>query len=583
MNRKWVLSCHCFLAAIIFSLNAEVSRAEQVSGDYCFQQVVRVLWGGLVPAIPGLRGLRPGEMVQVAQFVNLTDREVELRLRLRYRGNYAVLGSVIREEGAETKQVDEEVTGIVRLQPREEAQQYPIHLRNIFFPAPEPGTAMGWGTHQDFQPEIIYPKTSCYLETAASRSSDSSGRQASEEREVTGRAPSVSEPPPTISAGMIPPILQQHSPGGPDQSNTRLQLDTGFKAYKSGDYTSALKVFQPLAAQGNSVAQAQLGKMFYRGEGVPQSDLKAFELLKMAADQGNHFAECGVASMIDQGKGNSIDKLEKIKWILRAAQGGSSLCQHMAGDLYFQGDGVTRDLAQALAWYQKAGDQGDEKAKEVATRLQSLNQSSGDIVGQDGAPMRLIGAGEFLYGNERKSLPSFYLDVYEVTTKLYEHFRQSTDRTGPPDWALQLSLIRRGDRPVVNVALKDAEAYCAHYGKRLPTDEEWEKAARGAEGRNFPWGDERPQRKYALYGVAWDGYMTLAVVGTHLAGVSPYGIHDLVGNVSEWTTSDSRFGEGKIVRGGSWKQNIFMLQRDAFKSTTRATDIGFRCAQDAAK
>jgi len=218
----------------------------------------------------------------------------------------------------------------------------------------------------------------------------------------------------------------------------------------------------------------------------------------------------------------------------------------------------------------------------------------GDIIGQDGAPMMMVPTGEFLYGdnNQRLSLPdfysAFYLDKYEVSTRLYSAFIQATRHEEPKDWAQQIALVSQGDRPVVNVTWHDAEAYCRYYGKRLPTEQEWEKAARGTDGRIYPWGNEEPTSRHASFEMVHmfskNGYGTLAMVGSHEAGASPYGIHDLVGNVFEWTSSDyDKFH--KVVRGGSW--NLYAPVR--FRSADRAggyptaqhASIGFRCAQDA--
>ena len=181
------------------------------------------------------------------------------------------------------------------------------------------------------------------------------------------------------------------------------------------------------------------------------------------------------------------------------------------------------------------------------------------------------------------SLSAFYMDKYEVTTRLYATFIQATSRAQPDDWSQQVALVGSGDRPVVNVSWDDAEAYCRQYGKRLPTEQEWEKAARGTDGRIYPWGNEEPTSRHALFDTKWNGYGTLAVVGSHEAGASPYGIQDLAGNVWEWTSSDyDNSGQLKMLRGGSWDDNPQDL-RSAYlyylKPSNRFNSIGFRCAK----
>lgn len=111
---------------------------------------------------------------------------------------------------------------------------------------------------------------------------------------------------------------------------------------------------------------------------------------------------------------------------------------------------------------------------------QASPQSKEVITGKDGAPMVLVSAGEFLYGsdNQRWSLPAFYMDKYEVTTKLYAKFLQATSRKQPKYWN-QAIATSVGDRLVIGVTWHDAEAYCQHYGRRLPREQEWEKVIRG--------------------------------------------------------------------------------------------------------
>ena len=219
-----------------------------------------------------------------------------------------------------------------------------------------------------------------------------------------------------------------------------------------------------------------------------------------------------------------------------------------------------------------------------ARPYETPQQMGREIIGRDGAPMLLVPAGEFQYGdnNQRISLPAFYMDKYEVTTKLYAVFIQAAGRAEPSEWSEQVALVGSGDRPVTCVTWKDAEAYCREYGKRLPTEQEWEKAARGTDGRTYPWGNDEPTSRHALFGTTWNGYGTLAVVGSHDGGASPYGIQDLAGNVWEWTSSD--YGISKVLRGGSWNLDADYLVsafRGGWFPVYNSRHLGFRCAQDA--
>jgi formylglycine-generating enzyme required for sulfatase activity len=229
-----------------------------------------------------------------------------------------------------------------------------------------------------------------------------------------------------------------------------------------------------------------------------------------------------------------------------------------------------------------------------------------EITGEDGAPMMLVPAGEFFMGYDmgccddgtagekpvhRVYLDAFYMDKYELTTKRYAVFMQATSRTAPDNWDI-VNLGRDGDRPVIGVDWHDADAYCRQYRKRLPTEQEWEKAARGTDGRKYPWGNEEPTPSVASYdwdgNRDWQGYSTLALVGSYKAGKSPYGIYNLAGNVWEWTSSDN--GPHKVLRGGSWgdqPQDIRSSFRFWMPTMRRSYNshyyFGFRCAQDAPK
>jgi formylglycine-generating enzyme required for sulfatase activity len=153
-----------------------------------------------------------------------------------------------------------------------------------------------------------------------------------------------------------------------------------------------------------------------------------------------------------------------------------------------------------------------------------------------------------------------------------------------------------GAHPVVQVAYEDAEAYCAWAGRALPSEAEWEQAARGDDGRPFPWGDDEPDQTRAWFGLVKDATGTRPV-GERLAGVSPYGALDMAGNVWEWTASlhrpypyrhdDGREDQGsagqRVLRGGSFRSAHQRYLRCAFRSRSyparRRDHIGFRVAR----
>jgi len=136
---------------------------------------------------------------------------------------------------------------------------------------------------------------------------------------------------------------------------------------------------------------------------------------------------------------------------------------------------------------------------------------------------------------------AFYIDKYEITNEDYKRFISATSRHAPP--SLSDSNFNEPKQPVVTVTWEDAVAYCIWVEKRLPTEDEWEKAARGNDGRKYPWGNQwDPMR--ANYGFNDDGrwakepeYRKPSRVGSYPLGASPYGVMDMCGNVWEWTSS----------------------------------------------
>ncbi|HKT36126.1 MAG TPA: SUMF1/EgtB/PvdO family nonheme iron enzyme [Nitrospira sp.] len=153
--------------------------------------------------------------------------------------------------------------------------------------------------------------------------------------------------------------------------------------------------------------------------------------------------------------------------------------------------------------------------------------------------------------------------------------------------------------PVLYVTWHEAAGFCVSLGKRLPTEAEWEKAARGPNGLLFPWGDSAPDSERAMFGLHHVHEIPiLAAVDSHPAGRSPYGLHHMAGNVAEWVQDwfgpdyyaympgknprGPANGRYKGVRGGSWKSKIIMLRtatRSGFNPDQRSPTIGFRCAQ----
>lgn len=254
---------------------------------------------------------------------------------------------------------------------------------------------------------------------------------------------------------------------------------------------------------------------------------------------------------------------------------------------------------------------------------------------KDRAEMVFVPGGPFLRGSpdgvgepderpqRRITVSSFCIDRYEVTNGQYRQFVDETDHADPPHWEEGRFPRGQGNHPVVHVSWQDAVDYAAWAGKRLPTEAEWEKAARGAEGWQYPWGNDwHARRCVCIERLAWrtfddpgdvDRWLTLwrkgkaaragvgsiNPVGSRPEGASPFGCLDMAGNAMEWCLDrydrDSyakmpatdplldQGGEGHSVRGGSWRSfdspglrcaNRHTLGRD---TKARAMDVGFRC------
>ena len=238
-----------------------------------------------------------------------------------------------------------------------------------------------------------------------------------------------------------------------------------------------------------------------------------------------------------------------------------------------------------------------------------------------GGEMVFVPAGAFWMGSNEGDadegpvhqvyLEAFWIDRYEVTNAQYAEFLNATQgdqgrcgghicadtKVENPDSHLLYQegryVAERGydAHPVIEVSWYGAKAYCEHYGKRLPSEAEWEKAARGTEGAAYPWGKEYdPHKLNSDYRVG-----DTTPVGSYPDGASPYGACDMAGNVWEWVAEwyDAYPGSAyrspffghkyKVVRGGSWNHpadDARCARRDIAHPDRRLRVVGFRCARD---
>jgi formylglycine-generating enzyme required for sulfatase activity len=232
----------------------------------------------------------------------------------------------------------------------------------------------------------------------------------------------------------------------------------------------------------------------------------------------------------------------------------------------------------------------------------------------DPVPMVTIPAGEFLMGSpegtgraDERPQHSVYLDAFaidqvEVTNERYMAFVTATGHRNPPNpygSGALLSVNGVEQLPVVQTTWYDAKAYCSWAKKRLPTEAEWEKAARGTDGRLFPWGNEPATSRRANFDREWQDEHTLHPAGSLPDGDSPYGVRDMAGNAREWVQDwydpeyyghaqernpqgPDKKGVVRSIRGGSWHSPVSDITttargRGGFALQTHGT--GFRCAR----
>ena len=244
------------------------------------------------------------------------------------------------------------------------------------------------------------------------------------------------------------------------------------------------------------------------------------------------------------------------------------------------------------------------------------------FTGKDGAPMALIPEGPFHMGvphaardggmderpNHEVFVDNFYMDIYEVTNGRYLQFVTETGHRVPQHptdaskglWKGNMMPESVSELPVINVDWFDSNAYCRWAGKRLPTEAEWEKAAKGQNDWRFAWGDVEPTSEHANFNqLAWRGEATLVQVGMYEKGKSPYGIYDVAGNVWEWVSDwyqvdyyshspthnpqGPETGKYKALRSSGWQgetPQMRVFTRIKSLPTDRNNSTGFRCAQD---
>ena len=218
--------------------------------------------------------------------------------------------------------------------------------------------------------------------------------------------------------------------------------------------------------------------------------------------------------------------------------------------------------------------------------------------------MVLISAGEFLMGSNgnppasrplhKVNLQAYFIDITEVSNQDYGRFIKDRKHRAPVGWINKRYPSGSANLPVVGVSWDDADGYCRWAGKRLPTESQWEKAARGTNGQPYPWSGKSFSPGYAV--TRESGQKKSTAVHRAKKDVSPFGVKHLAGNVREWVSNkfrpyrgnnssrDPRYNKEQVLRGGSWatdSRSTFTYFRGSSMRNLAWPDVGFRCAKAA--
>lgn len=455
------------------------------------------------------------------------------------------------------------------------------------------------------------------------------------------------------------------------EGNAEAQYELG-KLYASGlgvrtDLDVALYWYRQAAAQKVAEAQNELALRYLLGRGLRQDYGQAAYWYRELADDGHPPAQHLLAGLYEDGKGVPRDLSQAAHWYRRAAEQGHAGAQTKLGRMYRDGNGVPRDLLEAWAWFDLAASKGRDEAGRDRTDIeQRLNEeelaAAKELSRERGgrpapAPVEVrqnpvvapqmvtIQGGCFAMGsslgepgrqpNEIRNsqcVDGFSIARYEVTRLEYAEFAQDTALEPDDDgcqshqdgvWQLQAERSWREagfpqgpKEPVVCVSRDDALAYASWLSDRiganyrLPTESEWEYAARAGATTARPWGDDMEPaclwgnvgdrallRSYSDW--PWevhrcnDGHVHTAPVGSYSANA--FSVYDMVGNVWEWTCSsydpEYRGEEGQcaddqsmgVVRGGSWSNSpVWVRSAARFPNPPSAKFdlVGFRLVRD---
>ncbi len=414
--------------------------------------------------------------------------------------------------------------------------------------------------------------------------------------------------------------------------------------YRMEDFDQAIELYRYLIEHHPNLLQAyiQLGWTHYRKDEIKMASAWTKRGLKVAQGKKNLV----VLGQMNLGFYALLSKSfsEARKWYRKALQSkDQSVAVDMVKDIqdatrkfknrpeleFFSGwiffeSGQIESANPLLEHYLEKNPSG-EFAEEARSLLQSHTfRKAIDESKEAPKGMALIPSGFFTMGSNQTGpdetpehkvyLDMFFIDTYEVNAKDYAEFLNTVNNTKGYYLDNKYGMLFYNgqfqarpdldDMPINNVNWKGAVAYCRWMGKRLPTEAEWEKAARGSDKRIFPWGNNAPTPELSRYFQTWTkeiAHRVMVPVQALPAGKSPFGLHNMAGNVKEWVDDwyDREYyddsaeyenpqgpigGEFRSLRGGSWRDLggfIYSSFRNNSHPDTRMDDYGFRCAKNA--
>lgn len=277
------------------------------------------------------------------------------------------------------------------------------------------------------------------------------------------------------------------------------------------------------------------------------------------------------------GKTEDYEKLANI-WYTKAKE-------FMAKEQYDDAIAAAGKVPKNLPGWRKKIDDLIRQCADLLIRKEMVEIPAGEFV------MGGVTVGDTAIPQRRVQVKRFFIDRHEVSHIQYQKFIEATNYTPPEYWKGKVPPRGSEEVPVVAIAYEDALAYATWKVKRLPTEEEWEKAARGSDGRTYPWGNTFDAMKCNSMALRVGKALPMPV-GAFPKGASPYGCTDMAGNAMEWTSTEASLtdasGSGRarifrILKGGSFLFNENMCQcgaRLAENQSLRLMGVGFRCVKD---